>query len=361
MQRGISRVTSALAASALAVGFTVSSASAAEVADLSSVTSTEVASILGASGLAVDPASIEVVGNVLQFTQASAGDGFSLAGPGLYLSSGYGDGLPTEPTTGPNVTQTIQQVQQLMETVLNNAGYSTPVTNLSAVVFDVVNPSTPSAQLNFLFLSSEGYNSNWDIAVVIVDGVNYAVLPNSSILRVSGAANLTNLASAGYTLEGEGVSGGAPTQSVTAVFDPTLTRHKVIIAVGDTDDDVVPTFLLIGDVSGSNATSGGIGAAQEILAPVEPVFTFPAFWLWTESTFEISNKPGVIGQFTVDKDVTWSIRGSEASSSFSINSKGELLLTKALSGTSATLAVEARDKDGNSFTRMVDVQVTPSR
>ena len=362
MRRSVASSTSVLVAAVATLGLQAPSFANGSVADLTSVTSTQVADILSGNGLTVDPATIEVLGNVQQFTQASAGEGFELAGPGLSLSSGYGNNLPS---VLPNASATATQVAQLMQQTLTAAGYSgfdATVTNLSAIIFDIVG-SSPSVQLNFLFLSAEGYMSNWDIAVFIVDGVNYAKLPNNRILRVAAESNLTNIGDQGLSLDPSvpflNAQAAAPTQSITALLDPALTRHRAILAVGDTGDEVVPTYLLVGSPSASQSTVAGIAEAQ--LAPEEPVFTFPAFWLWTESTFQIDNKPGIIGQFTVDKDVTWSVLPSESSANFSVNSKGELLLTKALVGTSAMLAVEARDKDGNTFTRMVDVQVTPAR
>lgn len=363
MRRHMKAAMSAGAALVLLLAWQGPVSASTPVADLTSVTSAEVADILQGSGLAIDPATIEVLGNVQQFTQASAGEGFELAGPGLSLSSGSGNNLPA---VLPNSSATATQVAQLMQQTLVGAGYSgfnATVTNLSAIVFDIVG-STPSVQLNFLFLSAEGYMSNWDIAVFIVDGVNYAKLPNDRILRVAAEANLTDISLRNLTFDPNvpflNAQAAAPTQSITALLDPALTRHRAILAVGDTGDEVVPTYLLVGSLAGSQSRVAGIGAQSDPV-PAEPVYTFPAFWLWTESTFQIDNKPGVIGQFTVDKDVTWSVLPSESSAHFSVNAKGELLLTKALTGTSAMLAVEARDKDGNTFTRMVDVQVTPAR
>ena len=170
--------------------------------DLQSVTTSETEAFLESLGLNVVDNSVEQFGFVQKFSSADAGEGKTL-GSGILLASGRDSidgawntiGLPTQTALGDGT----DQIENLLESVLQAAGYSKTdmyrsgdVTNYSAVKFSVVSNS-PSLITSFLLLSSEFFNSNWDIAVIAVDGTNYAYLSNGQILRIVPESNLNDL------------------------------------------------------------------------------------------------------------------------------------------------------------------------
>ena len=164
-----------------------------------------------------------------------------------------------------------------MHTILTDAGYSgydARVTDLSSISFDFTtdSPDIKSVVMNFLFLSAESIKDPYDIAIVSVDGVNYAYLPGGLILRVAPGRNLD---SASGQLLGWSVRSIAPAQSLVALLDPALQTHHIAIAVADTDDTFAATYLAVSSIVGSTRTDGGIIP----LTPPTPALTLPPDFL----------------------------------------------------------------------------------
>lgn len=245
------------------------------VTGLSAATTSSVEDFFDAFGFSVVPGSIEIKGTVANFSSADAGPDKTL-GQGILLSSGNGVALATQQAPGVG-----DPIETLMEEVLQTAGYRNSarnVTNYSSLQLRVTSAS-PSASSLFLMLSSEFYQSDWDIAVIAVNGRNYALLPGEKILRVTQNSNLQNLVGQGYTLTLPTtvppsstatfqVISGAPTQGVVGLFDSSLSEQTILFAVGNTGDAVFPTFLLFGAPAESNQTSGGIVSASSITSEV---------------------------------------------------------------------------------------------
>ncbi|WP_162551314.1 S-layer homology domain-containing protein [Paenibacillus tepidiphilus] len=141
-----------------------------------------------------------------------------------------------------------------LKAIMDAAGKSAPITNVSALEFEFTVPEgKTSVALSFIFASQEGI-ADWDIAGVFVDGVNYAFMPNGSILRVNKDANLINYNST----EVPGWRSWAPPQTLVGLLDSKLTTHKLKIAVANTGDDVAPTGIFISGLTPGTATTGGV-------------------------------------------------------------------------------------------------------
>ena len=174
-------------------------------------------------------------------------------GGGISLSSGVG--LPGNINNENDAFKDFQGDPDL-KNVLDGAGYtSVAVTGVSALSFDFTVPAgITSINLDFLFASQESYKSNWDIAGVFVDGVNYARLPNGQILRVTSASELNSYNSPLLS----GWYSWAVPQTVVGLLDLNKTTHTIKIAVADTDDKLVPSGLFLSSLRSSTQTGGGI-------------------------------------------------------------------------------------------------------
>lgn len=271
--------------SLLFIVFAFASGSIAQAAEmtngLTTVTTNEAKTLLEGPGLSIDLSSVELIGNVRQFTSITSlntgididsANNYGLSQPGLLLTSST--------TTGAVSAGTQTAIESFMEGVLTGAGYtgsSKDVKNLSAIKFQLTS-SLESMALDFLFASYEYHFQDWDIAVVSVNGVNYAKLPGNQILRVTPAANLIDFRSGPdiNSVAGISVWAAAPTQSLVAPLNSGT--NTILIAVGDTGDNVVSTVLMISGLSGSSSTEIGIvsfGADES--SPVLPESQGSAF------------------------------------------------------------------------------------
>ncbi len=234
---------------------------AAEMANgLTSVTTSEVKTLLEGSGITIDISSIELIGIVKKFdsvtslnlgTAIDPGVSYGLESPGLLLNSEWHVSPPAANASDH------AEIKDFLESVLSDAGDSATLRSVSGLKFNLTSTS-PSLALDFLFASSEEFDSAWDIAVVSVNGINYAKLPGDRILRVTSLSNLTDFTSAiGTTLDAIGVSAAAPTQTLVA---PLVigSENNILIAVGNTDDLLYGSFLLVSGLSGSSSTEVGI-------------------------------------------------------------------------------------------------------
>ena len=186
-------------------------------------------------------------------------------GGGIALTSGVG--LPGSITSEGGAFSESQGDSDL-KAVLDGAGYtSVVVTGVNSLKFDFTVPAgISSVNLDFLFASQETYTSDWDIAGVFVDGVNYAKLPNGRILRVTTASELNNY----YSSLLSGWDSWAVPQTVVGLLDLTKTTHTIKIAVADTDDQLVPSGLFLSSLRTSAQTGGGGGIVPISGSSVSP-------------------------------------------------------------------------------------------
>ena len=229
----------------------------------------------GANGIALVPGSESTFGTVKDFTDIDLGGGISLNRPGIFLTSGTAAGADNSGASS--------ILRSQLSNILAQAGIvedGSNVTNVSSLTFQFTTTSSSikSVDLNFIFASNEIHTQEWDIAAVIVDGVNYAKLSNGKIWRVDPNANLMDL-SAGFSdptspnynidaglweqnvpiqFSGNRVYSAAPAGRIVGLLDQSLTTHTITIAVGDTQDQIVPSYLFISLINGSLDTIGGI-------------------------------------------------------------------------------------------------------
>jgi hypothetical protein len=215
-------------------------------------------------GIHIINSSQSIFGSVHSFDSINLGGSYKLDNSGIILNSSF----------GANNSDSVSDTRNFMHTILTDAGYSGSdalVTDLSSISFDFTtdSPDIKSVVMNFLFASGENIGSSYDIAIVSVDGVNYAYLPGGLILRVAPSSNLD---SASGQLLGSSLSSIAPAQSLVALLDPALQTHHIAIAVADTADTVVATYLAVSSIVGSTRTDGGI-------TPPTPTITLPPDFL----------------------------------------------------------------------------------
>lgn len=186
-------------------------------------------------------------------------------GSGIFLSVGTATGnLTGETNTGfgtgggsPPSSPYFFQGDTDLQTILNNSPYNGAVaTDVTSLTFNFTVPAgKTSVSMNFIFASQENPTSNWDVAGVIVDGVNYAFMPNGSILRVAPAANITAYTSPVFP----DWQGFTKPQTLVALLNTNLSVHTIKIAVANTDDHDVPTGIFVSSLDAGNATTGGVG------------------------------------------------------------------------------------------------------
>jgi hypothetical protein len=262
--------------------------------DLTTINAADAVALLtnGSTDITVVPGSEVAFGSMNSFTSIDLSRGFELPQAGVFLNS--------QTSLGADNTAASAALRSQLETILSNAGVTGDggtVTNVSALTFDFTtsDASIASLEIDFMFASSEFFISDWDIAAVIVDGVNYAFLPNGNILRVRQESALCNFAAFGfpgfpgdpgdpgfpgfeqnpdpvcqnidfnqnYSFFGpEGLSAGAPAGRIGALLDQNIALgdpHTITFAVGDTGDEIVPSYLMFSLVQGSIQTFGGLG------------------------------------------------------------------------------------------------------
>ena len=285
MRRSVRNLTSAIAVFAISAGSLLigSVPARAAVNDLTSVASAASAAatlLNGANGISVVSGSESSFGTIKSFTSIDLGTGLALDKPGIFLTSATAKGADNSGASS--------SLRNQLSTILTSAGITGPgttVTNVSSLSFDFTTTSSTikSVDLGFLFASNELFDQEWDISAVIVDGVNYAKLANGKIWRVDPAANLIDLTGilfvppfTGYdpglgtwdqivpiNIGSNKVYSAAPAGRIVALLDPTLSTHSITIAVGDTRDEIVPSYLFISLINGSIDTVGGIKNADK--------------------------------------------------------------------------------------------------
>jgi Fibronectin type III domain len=290
--------------------------------DLTPITAADAVALLtsGSSDITVVPGSEVAYGSLKSFSSINLSPGFEMPQSGIFINS--------TTSSGADNTSNTAALRGQLGAILADAGvtgYGGNVTNVSALSFNfTANPSIQSLEFDFLFASAEGFQQDWDIAAVIVDGVNYARLQNGTILRVREASNLCNfdpmwgpwgwgpwgpwdpndpngpwgpwdpndpngpwgpwdpndpngpwnqffnqnpdpacqniaLSQNQININNDYLRAAAPAGRIGALLDPSLTTHSITFAVGDTGDEIVPSYLMFSLVQGSIQTFGGFG------------------------------------------------------------------------------------------------------
>jgi hypothetical protein len=123
---------------------------------------------------------------------------------------------------------------------------STSVTNVSALTFKV-SGSLSAFSFDWIFASGEDYGDNYDVAAVIVDNSDFALLNDGKVIHINNN-NMTGN-TFGYSIDPDLYSPSfitwANQNSQRAFFNSNLSSHRITIVVGNTDDTSVNSALFL--------------------------------------------------------------------------------------------------------------------
>ena len=258
--------------------------------DLSSISASEAVSLLtdGNPGIYVIPGSEVAYGSMKSFTSINLSPGFELPDSGILLNSHTSAPFGADNSTSPGQLA----IRSKLDSILSANSVNALTTNVSALSFSFTSdPSVASILVDFIFASTEYFNSTWDVAALIVDDTNYAYLSNGNILRVRPESNLCNFyiyvnsqnpdpecayavqqdpyltwnnylsnASSPFNSMSALTAAAAPTARIAGLLNQSLTTHTVTFAVADTDDQIVPSFFMFSPVRASTQAFAGISA-----------------------------------------------------------------------------------------------------
>ena len=331
--------------SALISPVAIQSANAA-VNDLAAVASATVAANLlldGATGITLTGTPTLIAANsstgMKQFTSIDQGAGRQISGSGIYLDS-IG--------SSPGANNTV--LRDKLVSVLSAGGYSTTVTQITALTFQVIADSaTSSVSMNYAFASRESCSADWDVAAVLVDNTNYAYLANGKVIRVNPASGNTVITP---TSQFSGISCWSSVQTIVGILNKTanppngsgFSTHTITIAVADTGDTAVPSTFMVSMVRGGNETSGGVKTSP--VNTVSPVLSVVGGGVARVGQ-TLSTTTGTWSNTPTSYEYTWS--SSADGSSFSTISgatSSTLTITDSLRGKYIRAAVSGRNASG---------------
>lgn len=181
-----------------------------------------------------------------------------LGATGIMLTSGNISG------TGNNLA-TAGDVDVDAQFAANAALYATTGTfDASMIQFDfTVAAGVTAVTFDLVFASNEvPLAVNPDMAVVMVDGVNYAKFSNGQLLTNQTAGLL--VAAPGVVT---GYTNASQVQTVTAVLNPALATHRIKIAIADNVDGLVDSAVIVSNLTTTISAQGGMGVG-DIFPPV---------------------------------------------------------------------------------------------
>jgi hypothetical protein len=303
----------------------IQSANAA-VNDLATVASaTDAANLLlnGATGITLTGTPTLIASNsstaMKQYTSIDQGAGRQISGSGIYLDS-IG--------SSPGANNTV--LRDKLVSVLSAGGYTTTVTQITALTFQVIADSaTSSVSMNYAFASRESCGADWDVAAVLVDDTNYAYLANGKVIRVNPASGNTPITP---TSQFSGITCWSSVQTIVGILNKTanppnasgFSTHTITIAVADTGDTAVPSTFMVSMVRGGNETSGGVK-----LSPVNTAAPFLSV---------VSGGVARVGQTLSTTTGTWS--NTAASYEYTWSSSADNVSFSTIAGqTSSTIAI----------------------
>jgi len=336
--------TSIILASLLVFGILVISPPKAEAVNaLSSITPSAAATLLTGANLTIVPGSALVYGNqssIQQFDSVNLGGSRTLTSAGIYLKSDGNNGQNTPLQTAVNLLPQPAPKQYL--------------TTMSALEYSVTAGSgITSISLQYLFGTNENCSQSWDIAAILVDGVNYAKLANGNTITVSPSSGLTSV---NPGVSGFSTSCWTNTYTMVGLFNMALTTHKIQIVVGDTGDYVVPSSFAVSLIAGGTATSGGIVPGVLSGAPTIGVATATGQTTATVAfTAPTSNGGSIITSYTVTSSPTGGIGTLTQAGS------GTISVTGLSGGIDYTFTVTATNSVGTSSPSAASNSITTTQ
>ena len=177
-------------------------------------------------------------------------------GQGIHLTIGTATGDLSGDTNAGFGGGTNFQGDTDLQAIIDGSPFAgVDVTDTTSLSFDfTVPPGSTSVSMDFIFGSQENPTSDWDVAGIIVDGVNYAFMPNGSILRVNEAAAINAYISPAFP----DWRSWTQKQKLTALLNPNLSVHTIKIAVANTEDNDVTTGIFVSNIAAGTATQGGV-------------------------------------------------------------------------------------------------------
>ncbi len=177
---------------------------------------------------------------------------------GILLTSG--DGTPPESNTSGSFGWDNGMPGDADVKTHADLGFAT--FDAAALEFSFTVPAdTPAVEFLFMFGSdeyAEYKDSDYvDGAIVLVDGVNYAMFSNGQPLKVISDAEMVTNNNA-LSIEYDGIS--AP-KRIVGLLNQSLTTHTIKIAIADTSDGGYDSGLFLSAMKVSHETSGGISQA----------------------------------------------------------------------------------------------------
>lgn len=358
----------------------------AAVNDLTNISASDAVALLteGNENITVIPGTEVAYGSVKSYTSISLNNspGFEMLDPGVLLNSHslapYGANNSNNPAP--------LALRNQLNSILSTAGIEEVVTtNVSALSFDF-RTANPSIEVDFLFASMENYISQWDIAAVIVDGVNYAYLSNGNIIRVRPDSNLCNFFPVGYmdapiyqgpacadvirnqngytgfyyvsntfnSINGQ-VAAAAPAARIVGLLDPNLEQHNITFAVADTTDQIIASYLMFSLVRGSIQTFGGI-FIPDFVAPDAPtsIVATPT----GATTANVSFTAPTTGDFLGITSYTATSSPGGITGTLEQSGSGTISMTGLQPGTSYTFTVKATNSIGDSVASSASNSIT---
>lgn len=244
--------------------------------------------------------------------------------------------------------------------LLDENSISANVTNLSAVSFEFsTDPGHNTVSLDFILASGEHYDGDWDIAGIYVDGVNYAYFPNGHLLRVNSVAQIADVCNQGspsgcwnsdYALNNIILSSISKKLTLNAQLDDTQLSHTFTAIVANTDDFVLPSALLFGNLIAYSVSPEQVSTFSYGIQVDEPIVEVEKGPDLSDSVQQSSILNAVVGDPDANNNVTIKVSGKFIENVVNIEINGRRVPTDKWQQEETLLSVEAPSEANGTYT-----------